>query len=217
MRKNKVVISNLDDTAENTAQKMIQGEQVLKQFFSGLDINMTSEQLNVFLHFFVQKHLAKDEFFIREGSVNHDIFFILKGIMRSYIIDEEGNETNLDFYQENKLFSGSYSFGLETIVNVQCLEDCTIIMADGGDFISIINSFNPTANVYNYTLDNIYKCSMLKLASYIRLNGIDRYKLFLENYPGLANRIPLYHIANHLGISSVQLSRIRAIISKQGT
>jgi CRP-like cAMP-binding protein len=196
---------------------MMQGQQALECFFSELDINVTPEQLNVFLHFFVQKHLAKDDFFIREGSVNHDIFFILKGIMRSYIVDEEGNETNLDFYQENKLFSGSYSFGLETIVNVQCLEDCTIIMADGGDFISIINSFNPTANVYNCTLDNIYKCSMLKLASYIRLSGIDRYKLFLENYHGLANRIPLYHIANHLGISPVQLSRIRATISKQDT
>jgi len=55
---------------------------------------------------------------------------------------------------------------------------------------------------------------MFRLTSYIKLDAKDRYKLFLKDNPGMVNRIPLYHIANHLGMSPVQLSRIRAKISE---
>ncbi len=189
-------------------------QQHLGQFLNSIRINPTSKQLDLFSLLFVHKHLKKDEFFIREGNINYNVAFLLKGVMRSYIVDDEGNETNLDFFQENRLFSGSYSFGIETIVNVQCLEDCTILMANGCDFITIINSFNPVARFYNCMLDSIYKKSMIRLTSYIKLNGKARYILFLEDHPGLANRIPLFHIASHLGISAVQLSRIRAKVSE---
>jgi hypothetical protein len=195
-------------------QTMVQEQQLLTQFLKSLKIAVTSKQLDLFSLLFVQKHLKKNEFFIREGSVNYNVAFLLKGVMRSYIVDDEGNETNLEFFQENRLFSGSYSFGIETIVNVQCLEDCTILMANGCDFITIVNSLNPVARSYNCMLDSIYKKSVLQLTSYIKLNGKDRYNLFLEDHPGLANRIPLFHIASHLGISPVQLSRIRAKASK---
>lgn len=193
---------------------MVQEQQLLTQFLKSLKIAATSKQLDLFSLLFVQKHLKKDEFFIREGSVNYNIAFLLKGVMRSYIVDEEGNETNLEFFQENRLFSGSYSFGVETLVNVQCLEDCTILLANGCDFITIVNSLNPVARSYNCILDSIYKKSVLQLTSYIKLNGKERYKLYLKDYPGLANRISLFHIANHLGISQVQLSRIRSEIAK---
>jgi hypothetical protein len=63
-------------------------------------------------------------------------------------------------------------------------------------------------------LDNLFRQSTLRLSNYIKYNGKERYELFLKDYPGLANRIPLFHIANYLGISSVQLSRIRAEYAK---
>jgi len=44
----------------------------------------------------------------------------------------------------------------------------------------------------------------------IMLNASERYRAFREEYPGLEQRIPQYHIASYLGITPVQLSRIRA-------
>lgn len=37
-----------------------------------------------------------------------------------------------------------------------------------------------------------------------------RYLQFTKDFPLLVNRLPLYHIASHLGITPTQLSRIRA-------
>jgi CRP-like cAMP-binding protein len=36
-----------------------------------------------------------------------------------------------------------------------------------------------------------------------------RYQRFLQEFPGLADRIPQYHIASYLGVTDVALSRIR--------
>jgi hypothetical protein len=186
----------------------------LKILLNRIKINPNLRQLNIFEQLFIRKQLKKDEFFIREGSLNYNIAFLLKGVMRLYILDDEGNETNLRFIKENELFSGSYSFGTETVVNIQCMEDCTMLMANGCDFCTITNSFQQFAHSYNCLLDCLYKKSMFRLTSYIKLNAKDRYKLFLKDNPGMINRIPLYHIANHLGMTPVQLSRIRAKISE---
>ncbi len=40
------------------------------------------------------------------------------------------------------------------------------------------------------------------------------YLVFRKEYPGLENQIPQYHIASYLGITPIQLSRIRARLAK---
>ena len=41
-----------------------------------------------------------------------------------------------------------------------------------------------------------------------------RYLHFIEQYPDLINRLPLYHVASHLGITPTQLSRIRKSLNQ---
>ena len=42
-----------------------------------------------------------------------------------------------------------------------------------------------------------------------------RYENFIKNNPNIENRIAQHHIANHLGITPTQLSRIRKKIKSQ--
>jgi CRP-like cAMP-binding protein len=192
----------------------MQEQILLKRFLRNIQLDLNPKQVQLISQLFEQKHLKKGEFFIREGTINYDIAFMLEGVMRLYMVDADGNETNLRFIKENDLFSGGYAFGQKAIVNLQCLEDCTVFAVRGCDFITIAGHVHLVARSYNSMLDCLFKQSMLRLSSYIKLNGKERYKFFLKDYPGLANRIPLFHIANHLGISQVQLSRIRAEIAK---
>ncbi|MDH3326953.1 MAG: hypothetical protein OEM38_09590 [Gammaproteobacteria bacterium] len=47
----------------------------------------------------------------------------------------------------------------------------------------------------------------------IMFDASTRYHAFLEEFRGLEKRIPQYHIASYLGITPVQLSRIRSSIN----
>ena len=46
--------------------------------------------------------------------------------------------------------------------------------------------------------------------SLVILDAQERYALFQEEFPGLEFDIPQYQVASYLGITPVQLSRIRA-------
>ena len=54
-----------------------------------------------------------------------------------------------------------------------------------------------------------------RLVALANLNSLEKYKLFLKEYPNLINRIPHYLIANFLGITPTQLSRARKQFSQQ--
>ena len=45
------------------------------------------------------------------------------------------------------------------------------------------------------------------------MDATERYFIFKEEYPGIEDIIPQYHIASYLGISPTQLSRLRKKIS----
>lgn len=53
-----------------------------------------------------------------------------------------------------------------------------------------------------------------RISLLVSQDATTRYLEFLENYPGLANRIPLSDIASYLGITQQSLSRIRKISAK---
>ena len=47
------------------------------------------------------------------------------------------------------------------------------------------------------------------LAEFLLLDAESRYKIFLEEYPTLENRIKQHMIASYLGITPIALSRIK--------
>ncbi|MEJ7660370.1 MAG: hypothetical protein WKG07_12500 [Hymenobacter sp.] len=50
---------------------------------------------------------------------------------------------------------------------------------------------------------------LARISPMVAQDATTRYLEFIENYPQLANRIPLSHLASFLGITQSSLSRIR--------
>jgi CRP-like cAMP-binding protein len=49
----------------------------------------------------------------------------------------------------------------------------------------------------------------------LQLTALERYGLFLEQYPNIEKHVPNYHIASYLGITQQSLSRLRAEKAKK--
>jgi len=54
-----------------------------------------------------------------------------------------------------------------------------------------------------------------RILNQLQLTALERYNLFLEQYPNIEQHVPNYHIASYLGITQQSLSRIRAEIAKK--
>ena len=164
------------------------------------------------------KSFEKGKVIIQEGSTKNDVYFIRRGLVRSYITDKEGDETTFQLYSEDQLFINVHAvlFNEASKFSYQTLEQTKVYTTDYNDFLKW-TSKNPDLLELNRTyfgeqsLKNVFQ----RIESFVFLSPKERYRKFLKDNPKLNHRVPDKYIANVLGITPVSLSRIRKRISKK--
>ena len=157
--------------------------------------------------------LAKSAIIIDTDKVEKKIYFVKKGILRAYTIDD-GKEITFWFGKEGDLILSMRSYienkvGYETIESMEDCELYEIKMSDLQEFyatnLEIANWGRKLAEIELIKTEERFISRQLGTA-------IDRYKKLLIENPSLINRVQLGYIASFLGISQVTFSRIRAEI-----
>lgn len=159
--------------------------------------------------------VKKGDLFITEGEKNRKIGRIFSGVMRGFVIDEEGNEITTHFYQEKDMVIASYIPNVTSPLNIQALENCTISIGSFAEVMSYVNKNKEITDIINVAFNKLNRQLQSRLVALTNLNALEKYKLFLKEYPNLINKVPHYLIANFLGITPTQLSRSRKQFSQQ--
>ena len=161
--------------------------------------------------------LKKGESLLRNGEIAKNLHFIAKGVLRAFITDEEGNFYNKNLFLENYLAGSKVSLMLQTPSNftIEALEDSIVININYKKYMEFINETDDLKNFYIAHLERhwIIEKEQREVALVMQ-NATERYITLLEKHPDLADRVPLLHIASHLGITPTQLSRIRKSLEK---
>ncbi|RPH32072.1 MAG: Crp/Fnr family transcriptional regulator [Bacteroidales bacterium] len=153
--------------------------------------------------------LKKGETFLEYSNRCTRIGRLTKGVLRGFVVDNDGNEITTHFYQEGDMVIGSYIPNVKAAMTIQALENCSISTADYSTVMSLVNKNQEITDIINLAFQKLNNQLQSRLVSLLNLDSVEKYELFLKEYPNLINRIPHYHIANFLGITSTQLSRAR--------
>ncbi|MEL1255363.1 Crp/Fnr family transcriptional regulator [Flavobacterium sp. DGU38] len=161
--------------------------------------------------------LKKGETLLQNGEIAKDLHFIAKGILRAFITDQQGNFYNKNLFLENVFAGSKVSLMLKTPSNftIEALEDCILININYKKYMELIQQNDDLKNFYIAHLEKnwIIEKEQREVALVMQ-NATERYVRLLEKNPDIADRIPLLHIASHLGITPTQLSRIRKGLGK---
>lgn len=161
--------------------------------------------------------LKKGETLLQNGEVAKSLHFIAKGILRAFITDEEGNFYNKNLFLENYFAGSKVSLMLQAPSNftIEALEDAIIININYKKYMELIYENDDLKNFYIAHLEKnwIIEKEQREVALVMQ-NATERYVSLLKKHPDIAERVPLLHIASHLGITPTQLSRIRKSLEK---
>jgi len=95
-------------------------------------------------------------------------------------------------------------------VHIGAMEDSELLVAPYKDVARLYET-NPEVNkIGRIIIEYAWIGKERRETQLIMLDATQRYLAFLEEFPKLDMRIPQYHIASYLGITPVQLSRIRS-------
>ncbi|WP_196889726.1 Crp/Fnr family transcriptional regulator [Aureivirga sp. CE67] len=153
--------------------------------------------------------LKQNEFFLKQGEPCIKIGKVMKGILRGFVYNNDGEEITTHFYQEGDMIVGSYIPNVNISMSIEALSDCEISVANYSEVMSQVNKNREITKIITNEFQKLNNQLQTRLVSLLNLNALDKYKHFLDDYPGLLNRIPHYYIAQYLGITPTQLSRIR--------
>ena len=137
---------------------------------------------------------------------------ILKGCLRSYIIDEKGREITLIFASENWLLTDFNSFinNEPSVFFIDAIEDSEVLLL-GRNLIVELHNYKKSDLISRiFMLTRNITAINKRLSMLLSSSPIERYKDFIETYPNLIQRIPQKLIASYIGVSPEHLSALRS-------
>lgn len=176
--------------------------------------SISSEKLQLLKSSVVIKHIAKGEILRRKGEKPEKFYFVKKGCLRSYAIDEKGKEHIFMFAPEGWIIGDieSHVKNMPTQLFVDAIEDSEIEVFDK----KIVNLDTQLLQP-KLALDKLTKrVAVLQKRIILLMSATlqERYLDFIQTYPEIVQRVPQKMIASYLGVTPEALSKIRNDLSK---
>jgi len=94
-------------------------------------VEMSEAELTAFNQKCKIVDFSKGDIIMKAGEAHHYLYFITKGIVKNYIETDFGETKIYNFRTEGMQITGyavyNYKDNLKPLVNVQCIEDCTMV------------------------------------------------------------------------------------------
>ena len=171
----------------------------------------STEQLETLNKYIRTKHFSKGDVLLRKGELCSKGYFVQKGCLRCYSIDEKGKEHIFMFAPEGWMASDIASqwqnapseFFIDAIEDSQVeVFDIQQAAREGFDILQLFGA--GTEKLLNRIAVLQSRIIMLMSAS-----AWERYQHFLDTYPNIVQRAPQRMIASYLGITPEALSKLR--------
>jgi len=175
-------------------------------------INTLSAGLRAYLERHLKrKTVKKGEIILREGQVSRYIYFIERGIVRSYRY-KKGKERTSWIMKEGDLFLSVGSFFSQTPAreNIQALKDCVLYYITYEQLKKAYRDF-PEFNLHRARILEYYYELSEKRNEMREWPAYERFEFLMAHQPELIGQVPQKLLASYLGMApetfSVQKSK----------
>lgn len=165
-----------------------------------------------------QRRLKPGEIYVHAGEMYKKVAHIKSGLMRVYVINEDGEEVTLFFRKEDHQIAPYDCIFADkpSRMFIEAFEDTTIFEIDHEKLQEFMARHPQYEKARLHFHQKLLMESFLRLEKFILLPPLQRYQHFVKENPDLAQRVPDKYIASILGITPGSLSRIRKRIKQKG-
>ena len=174
-------------------------------------VSLTDKDKETIETFFVPKRLRKRQYLLQAGDVCKHLVFVAKGLLRTYNVDDKGNEHMSVFGWEGWWISDFNSFlSVEPAVfNIDAIEDSDLFMISRENYEALMIAVPIMDRYFRILYQKSLVTKERRLMSSITHSAEERYVELAESNPKIIARIPQNLIASYLGIAPETLSRIK--------
>lgn len=183
----------------------------LKKYIAG-KIKLTPEQEMLVDQYFRYRSAERNEILMPAGSIARHVYFVIKGCLRIFLCDENGEESTRFLVFEGNMGTAFPSFALKepSAAAIQTLELSELLMISYEDRELLYQQIPAWERMDHKELEKEYIKAIRRIESLITTDSKERYQLLMKDNPEMIRRLPSRIIADYLGISAETLSRLKA-------
>lgn len=138
-------------------------------------------------------------------------YFILRGCIRHYYIDEDGREITLEFYTEDDvvIMFDSYKNAAPIDSYFSCVAETIAIVGDLDSEEMMYQMMPEVGDLTRSMMESSFAEHQKERNLRMTTKPETRYVQLLEARPELFERVPQHQIASYLGVTPETLSRIK--------
>ncbi len=173
-------------------------------------VELTDEEFDFIHSHFGHIQKRKHQYLVQEGDIVDKEYWVVKGCVKSYFLDDDGKEHILRFGMENWWITDYESFVKRTPsrMSIDCLEDTDLLYITYENREKLTGQMHKMERFWAKKSKNGTVAMQNRILSLLKNSAKERYDLLLEEYPSLFQRVPKKLIAAYLGVSRETLSRL---------
>ncbi|MCD0470556.1 Crp/Fnr family transcriptional regulator [Flavobacterium sp. JAS] len=174
-------------------------------------IQLSQEELHQFVAGFKITKIKKRQFIIQPDFVAKYRSYVVKGALRAYVVNSQGQEHTISFAIEDWWISdyNSYIYQQPATMFVMALEDTVLLQLDFQSETKLKNANPKFESFFRITAERTAAFFQRRIILNLTSTAEERYDSFIEKYPSIVQRVPQYALASYLGMTTEFLSKIR--------
>lgn len=183
-------------------------EELQKHF--GKLISLTPGEFAHVSSHFTSRKFRKHQFLVQQGSPVSNDFFVVKGLLKSSFVNEQGKEHILQLAMEDWWISDYQAYFNQTdaTLDITCVEDVEVLCLSLANREKLCDEFHQIEHFFRKKSNAGYIALQRRILSFMNSSAAERYHELLQMYPALAQRLPKTLLASYLGVSRETLSRL---------
>jgi len=158
------------------------------------------------------KVLKKKEFLLQPGKLCPGNYFVVKGCLRLYFVNDKLHEQIIQFAIENWWMADhdSLSNKQPSQCYIQAVEPCELLLLSEKNRILLFEQIPKLEGYFSIIMQKAFVAAQRRIGFIFNQTEEERYRHFAKLFPGFIQRVPQYMLASYLGFTPQFLSRIRA-------
>lgn len=173
--------------------------------------SFTEEELLQMRSLAVERKLRKRGFVLQEGEICRHKIFVVKGLLKTYRLADDGTEHIMRFAPENTwtIDHESYSQQQPSQYYMEAMEDAQLIVWTKESMDKLFDAIPAFKMFSEQVKEQSMNDSQQRILMNISYTAEEKYNAFIQSFPEVFSRVPLHMVASYLGVSRETLSRIR--------
>ncbi len=155
---------------------------------------------------------TKNEILIDPSRIANCYYFINKGCIRLYTLDNDGKENSRYF-----AFTGTFVTALPSFIDqkpadeyLQTIQKSELLYILRKDFYFLVESVPQFSRIYTEILELGFIMAQKRIYGFQGLDALQKVQWLIKNQPNLLLTLSNKMVASYLGISASTLSRIKS-------